>query len=187
VVWDLQVSQVDERNAIYEENWDMDLDKHRLYSYYYYKIFTFHITHIRQRLKSTFWITLQPYIWRLKGKTWPTSLVPRSLLCSRVPCSKNCSDYMLFLLIQTQVYWLLVTRHEYVRRIKIPRTRRFILNNSIPFGSHSSQKRQSLMMQHEEELLQKQMPSLRQCSFPTSAGWIGYHVGQRWDQEYIQN
>ena len=42
--------------------------------------------------------------------------------------------------------------------------------NNIPFGSHNSQKRQSLMLKHEEESRQTQMSSLRRCSFPTSAG-----------------
>lgn len=43
------------------------------------------------RVQYTFWITRQPYICRLKGIIWPASWYASSLLCSGVPCSKNCN------------------------------------------------------------------------------------------------
>lgn len=41
--------------------------------------------------ESTFWITLQPYIWRVRGKTWPISWVANSFLWLSVPCWRNCT------------------------------------------------------------------------------------------------
>lgn len=40
----------------------------------------------------TFWITRQPYIWRLSVNTFPRSLLASSLLCDGIPCSKNYKD-----------------------------------------------------------------------------------------------
>ena len=43
----------------------------------------------------TFCMTRQPYIWRLKLRTWPTSFSASSDLCSGLPCSKNCKQRLL--------------------------------------------------------------------------------------------